>query len=638
MADTGKEERKRKLKEFYGILTIPIVLSVVNSIFFNMAHAALGAVKFAKSGYIDITAGNGTVLGTSFGLPFLLMYLMAYLWGRPAYRYAARPTEELKAKIRRRLGSVYRDAFIMIAAAQAAAIGLAALNSGGLSWRALAAAGTGFFAQAALLVVALDSHLSKQKELLPGLYSREELTALRPGFSLPVSAKISMSVLAFAVLPFGLIYVSVVGGIDLRARSVDLVAMLAASAVILLVTLQTLYQGIQLPLNGLIARMQRVAAGDHSKSTIYFSDEVAKLKAGFNGMVDGLREREARLAEAQARASRLESELAVAKATADLAAQVAHDIRSPLASLNAATRYLEMPEEQRRLVEGTVGRLKAIADGLLERYRAPGAARGSASADLAALLEEVVAEKRLQYRARAGLSIDFMPGTGRPTPAADPVELQRSVANLITNSAEAIDGSGTISVSLSQEGTEVRLSVKDNGRGIPADLLPRLGRKGETHGKPGGTGLGLYGAKTFAESCGGRLEIESAPGGTTVSLALPLPAAAAENAPAALLDNDMLVHMNWKFAAAQAGVRLETFTNSGEFLAALPRLDKATRLYIDSDLGDGVEGEPLAVAAREAGFGDITMETGHPPEKFSRLPWLKVTGKEPPWPPRQQSK
>ena len=65
-------------------------------------------------------------------------------------------------------------------------------------------------------------------------------------------------------------------------------------------------------------------------------------------------------------------ELAVSKAISDLAAQVAHDIRSPLAALGAAARGLSIPEDQRTLVDGAIGRMQGIANDLLARYRAPG--------------------------------------------------------------------------------------------------------------------------------------------------------------------------------------------------------------------------------------------------------------------------
>jgi hypothetical protein len=78
-------------------------------------------------------------------------------------------------------------------------------------------------------------------------------------------------------------------------------------------------------------------------------------------------------------------------------------------------------------------------------------------------------------------------------------------------------------------------------------------------------------------------------------------------------------------------VDLRAYKDPGEFIAAVAALPRETPLYIDSDLGAGAAGEQIAGSLRGKGFSDITLSTGHPPEKFSALPWLKVTAKEPPW-------
>ena len=66
------------------------------------------------------------------------------------------------------------------------------------------------------------------------------------------------------------------------------------------------------------------------------------------------------------------------------------------------------------------------------------------------------------------------------------------------------------------------LAIKDSGRGIPSEVLPKLMRKGETYHKEGGTGLGLYHAKSSVESWGGTIELFSEVGqGTEVRVSLP---------------------------------------------------------------------------------------------------------------------
>ncbi len=341
-----------------------------------------------------------------------------------------------------------------------------------------------------------------------------------------------------------------------------------------------------------------------------------------------------RMSGALEQAAKLESELAVSKAVSDMAAQVAHDIRSPLAALGASVKGLNVPEEQRTLIDGAVGRMQGIADDLLRRYRAPGAEikAKAETCSLAGLIEQVVAEKRIQHKERPGLNISFQNSADGARAAVDPKELQRIISNLVNNAVEALDRAGSVAVTLSAYDGNVLIKVADDGKGIPSEILSKLGRKGETHGKSGGTGLGLYHARTAVESWGGSLAIESEPGsGTSVLISLPAAAKPAAGLRAVLLDDDPLVHMNWRMAAKAAGAELKAYKTPQELLAAAETLPRDIPLYIDSELADGAKGEDIAAELHDKGFSDITMATGHGADKFSHLPWLKVSGKEPPW-------
>ncbi|MBI4350962.1 MAG: HAMP domain-containing histidine kinase [Elusimicrobia bacterium] len=361
---------------------------------------------------------------------------------------------------------------------------------------------------------------------------------------------------------------------------------------------------------------------------------ISRLPAGIIGTP--FAQMTGRMSDALGQAARLESELAVSKAVSDIAAQVAHDIRSPLAALGAAAKSLEqLPAEQRSLIEGSVNRMQGIADDLLRRYRAPGAEikTGPEVTALAGLIDQVLAEKRLQHKDKTGVKIVFTDEAVDAKASIKPKEFQRLISNLVNNSVEAFEKPGTVSVGLSTLDGRVVIEIKDDGKGIPPEILARLGRKGETHGKAGGTGLGLYHARTTIESWGGSLQISSEPGkGTSVTIELPR-SEAARPAPSTviLLDDDPLVHMNWKLAAKAAGMELRACKTPSDLDAAIENLPKDTPVYIDSDLGDGIKGETIAADLHNKGYSDITMATGHSPEKFAHLPWLKVTGKEPPW-------
>lgn len=328
--------------------------------------------------------------------------------------------------------------------------------------------------------------------------------------------------------------------------------------------------------------------------------------------------------EVAARTAEAEKEAAIGR----MAAQVAHDIRSPLASLEAVLKgAATIPAEQRELVKSALGRITIIAGNLLESYR--GRVPVSAQ-ELGPLIEGVLAEKRAQFASRPEIAISFSCEPEGCRAAVNAAELQRIISNLLNNAAEAIVKNGLISVSLNRKNENIHISISDPGRGIPPEVLALLGRKGETHGKPGGTGLGLYHARVTAESWGGSLSIVSAPGeGTTVQLTLPRASAPGSGSRVALIDDDPLVRMNWKTAARSKKVELSAFASPGEFFSA--GVSRDTAVFVDSDLGDGVKGEELAADLKEKGYKDITLETGHPPEKFVAWPWLKVQGKEPPF-------
>ena len=89
--------------------------------------------------------------------------------------------------------------------------------------------------------------------------------------------------------------------------------------------------------------------------------------------------------------------------------------------------------------------------------------------------------------------------------------------------------------------------------------------------------------------------------------------------------------MTWEMSAEEHGVDLQAFTDPAEFLSMLDNFPKDIPLYIDSDLGEKIKGESIAVELKEKGFSNICLATAHPPEKFAHLPWLKVITKEPPW-------
>jgi hypothetical protein len=333
-----------------------------------------------------------------------------------------------------------------------------------------------------------------------------------------------------------------------------------------------------------------------------------------------------------------------------VATQVAHDIRSPLAALAAAEQEFEaLPEGARILVRGAVRRIRDIANDLLAKNRSVAVSSHSETRLLLPLVEEIIAEKRLQLRTRDDLAIEFSPDQSANGLLGElnPTEFKRVLSNLINNAVEAIgEGvSGRIEVTLApscDEKAGSRLGIRDNGPGISHEILGKLAQRGATYGKAGGSGLGLYHARGACEAWGGFLRLESgASGGTEVTLTIPSCSApsgttrTSEVTPdqtfVVLVDDDPLVHMLWQMSFKAEGRQLLSFRSAQDFLSQTASIPKQTPIYLDENLEDGISGLTLARDLFRQGYHRLFLATGHSPDHLGEQAWLAgIVGKDPP--------
>ena len=90
------------------------------------------------------------------------------------------------------------------------------------------------------------------------------------------------------------------------------------------------------------------------------------------------------------------------------------------------------------------------------------------------------------------------------------------------NAIDVLQSGDTLTIHFSRKDTELQITVRDSGPGIPGDLLPHIFELFVTSGKSNGTGLGLAIVKRFVEEHQGTVKVESEPGqGTTFSIRLP---------------------------------------------------------------------------------------------------------------------
>lgn len=269
----------------------------------------------------------------------------------------------------------------------------------------------------------------------------------------------------------------------------------------------------------------------------------------------------AQTAESQARLEQSERQT-------EFARQVGHDIRSPLAALNmVVTAVKDVPEQQRLVMRGAAQRINDIANSLLEHkwinQHPSGILHNSESEQelgivmLSSLIDSIVSEKRGQYRNRhdVEIDIDLSKGYGLFS-KINSTNISRAVSNIIDNSIEASNGRPSkILVSISGD-SENHVVVKDNGKGIPKEIISHLGVRGASFGKSQGSGLGLYQAKNSVETANGSLKIESEiEKGTTVTLSFPICTApdwflerlvVPENSMLVSIDDDSTVHQIWE--------------------------------------------------------------------------------------------
>jgi len=286
-----------------------------------------------------------------------------------------------------------------------------------------------------------------------------------------------------------------------------------------------LSRAIVTPIRRLLSVTRRIAAGDLEWSVhVHGSTEVAELSDAFNSMVDALREKRCEVEEKVASLNRANQEILETRSEAIrsekmasvglLGAGMAHEIGTPLAAIMGYTGILAEelagdPEKSDylRRIAGESNRIDRIVRGLLDYARPKGAFQQRV--ELLALLE-----KTLELLGAQGvlkqLEVSVEVEEGLPELHADPHQLEQLLINLIMNARDAMPRGGELRLKGSRAGEDLLLEVIDNGAGMRPEQLPLVFDPFFTTKEPGkGTGLGLAIAARIADSCGGRLTVQS---------------------------------------------------------------------------------------------------------------------------------
>jgi len=266
------------------------------------------------------------------------------------------------------------------------------------------------------------------------------------------------------------------------------------------------------PLLAITGAARRFAAGDRgARAGTGGPGELGDLAGAFDSMADEVVRAE------QVRRS--------------LAADVAHELRTPLAALQAGLEELrdglQAPDTERlaALHDQSLRLGRVVAD-LAELSAAESAALSlhPVDTDLAAIARGALAAYRPRLDA-AGLRVDAV--VNDPVPVhADPDRLHQAITNLLANAARYCRPGDRVTVRAHANGGNAVLDVADTGPGIPADELPhvfdRLWR-GHRARSVAGSGIGLAVVRELVTAHGGAVAAASAAGaGTTITIRLPL--------------------------------------------------------------------------------------------------------------------
>jgi K+-sensing histidine kinase KdpD len=215
----------------------------------------------------------------------------------------------------------------------------------------------------------------------------------------------------------------------------------------------------------------------------------------------------------------------------DLLRALTHDVRSPLSAIGMTAALLARdaadasPDVQRRAraIQAAVAWIDAMLQDLvkvvaLESGQVVLERRPVALPDLVHHLRETLAAALPMERVELRIPEEL------PPLLADPNRLERVLVNLLSNALKYSDGA--VTVDAAQREGDVVVSVRDHGRGIAADELPRLFTKyyrASSAREREGLGLGLYISRLLVEAHAGRIWAESVAGsGSTFFVAIPV--------------------------------------------------------------------------------------------------------------------
>jgi two-component system NtrC family sensor kinase len=329
-----------------------------------------------------------------------------------------------------------------------------------------------------------------------------------------------------------------------------IVVTLIAAVLISLIGMAYIWLAIYRPVRELIIGTRRVAYGDlHYRLPVRSQDELGELAEEFNGMTADLesardeitswaRTLEQRVEQKTAELERAHRTMLSNEKMASigkLAATVAHEVNNPLFGILTYARLnlkklagCDIPDadkkelvEQLQIIERESKRCGDIMRNLLTFARQAPSRRDSN--DINTLIERAAVLVRHKLDMQS-IELDQNLAADVPPLTCDAGQIQQVMLILLVNAAEALGKDGRIEVKTEIVKGTLRIHVRDNGPGIPDDVMPKIFEPFfTTKEEQQRTGLGLAVAKSIVEQHGGEITVQSKKGaGTEFLVSLPV--------------------------------------------------------------------------------------------------------------------
>ena len=291
---------------------------------------------------------------------------------------------------------------------------------------------------------------------------------------------------------------------------VKILAVSAAAAAIAVVAGLYLARAIALSLDRVRTAASALANGDlAARAPESGPAEIADLAASFNEMAGNIEQ--------------------LFDARRELVAWSSHDLRTPLANMQAMLEALEdglaEPDDYLPALREQVGVLTLLVDDLFElaRIDAGVLTLELRIAPLATIVDSCLRGVEAEARQRQVTLLGEVDGS--VTALFAPEKVERVLLNLVTNALRHTPSDGSVAVRVESLANEVQISVEDTGEGLgkeaQARMFERFWRSDRARSSRG-AGLGLAIARGLVEAQGGRIWAENRPGGgARVSFTLP---------------------------------------------------------------------------------------------------------------------